>query len=197
MSWRIWAAAADCGGIKVISGQQSTRFELLVFTTLFGLEATSGKNGNTHFIAALLNSVEPRATVRGKSSGMAAMMTSTNRIGRGVAYALFGASVLASTSTFAIPRFDGLWSVAIVTEQGTCDRGYRYPIRISNGVLANAGAVAFNISGKVAATGAITVTVSHGSSSATGVGRLAGDTGAGNWHGGDCSGTWTAERRGS
>jgi len=126
------------------------------------------------------------------------MTTSTNRIGRSFACVLLGASaVLAATSAFALPRFDGLWSVAVITEKGTCDRGYRYPIRISNGVLANAGDVAFNISGKVATSGVVTVTVSHGSSSATGVGRLAGDSGAGNWHGGDCSGTWTAERRGS
>lgn len=122
----------------------------------------------------------------------------TNRISRGAAGALVAASaILASTASFAVPRFDGLWSVSIITEKGTCDRGYRYPIRISNGVLANAGDVAFNITGKVASTGAITVTVSHGSTSASGNGRLAGDIGAGNWSGAQCSGTWTAERRGS
>jgi hypothetical protein len=126
------------------------------------------------------------------------MLTSKNRIGQGFACALVGASaVFAATSAFALPRFDGLWSVSIITEKGTCDRGYRYPIRISNGVVVNAGAVAFTISGKVAPTGAVTVTVSHGSSSATGQGRLAGNSGAGNWHGGDCSGTWTAERHNS
>jgi len=126
------------------------------------------------------------------------MTTWKSLIGRGAACALVTASAtLASTATFAVPRYDGLWSVSIVTERGTCDRGYRYPIRISNGLLANAGDVAFSISGKVATTGAITVTVSHGSSSATGIGHLAGSTGAGNWSGGDCSGTWTAERRGS
>jgi hypothetical protein len=27
-------------------------------------------------------------------------------------------------------NFDGLWSVVIVTLQGSCDRSYRYPLRI-------------------------------------------------------------------
>jgi len=138
------------------------------------------------------------------------MTTVSNRIGHGTAFALLAAAValaatpslaasavLASTSTMAGPHYDGLWSVSVVTEKGTCDRGYRYPIRISNGVLVNAGSAAFTITGKVAPSGSIVVTVSHGSSSATGFGRLAGDLGGGTWSGGECSGTWTAERRNS
>jgi hypothetical protein len=97
----------------------------------------------------------------------------------------------------AVPHFDGMWSVLIVTEKGDCDRGYRYPIRISHGVLGNAGDAAFTISGKVAPSGAINVTVSRGSSSANGSGRLAGNSGEGSWTGGQCSGTWSAERRSS
>ena len=58
-------------------------------------------------------------------------------------------ATIATTSTYAVPGYDGLWSVSIVTEKGDCDRGYRYPIRISNGPLANAGDVAVNIAGKV------------------------------------------------
>lgn len=104
--------------------------------------------------------------------------------------------IMASTASFAVPRYDGLWSVSIVTEKGDCDRGYRYPIRISNGLLANAGNGAFTITGKVGGTGAITVTVSGGGRSAIGSGRLAGNMGTGSWTGGSCSGTWTAERRG-
>jgi hypothetical protein len=107
------------------------------------------------------------------------------------------AVLAASAATSAAPRYDGLWSVSIVTEKGDCDRGYRYPIRILNGLLANGGAAGFTILGKVAPSGAITVTVSHGNASATGAGRLNGDTGAGYWHGGSCSGTWSAERRSS
>jgi hypothetical protein len=106
------------------------------------------------------------------------------------------AVAIASTPTFAVPSYDGLWSVSIVTEKGDCDRGYRYPIRISNGTLVNAGDQTFTISGKVASSGAITVSVSAGGKSASGSGRLAGNAGGGHWTGGSCSGSWTAERRG-
>lgn len=112
----------------------------------------------------------------------------------------FGAAAtlaLCATSSAAPPRYDGMWSVSIVTEEGDCDRGYRYPIRISNGVLANGGSDPFTITGIVAPSGAIVVTVSGGNRSATGSGHLAGDSGAGHWQGGSCSGTWSAERRSS
>jgi hypothetical protein len=104
---------------------------------------------------------------------------------------------MANTPSFALPRYDGLWSVSVVTQKGDCDPGYRYPVRITNGTLFNAGDSSFTVSGKVGATGAITVTVSAAGKSATGSGRLAGDAGVGSWIGGACSGTWTAERRGS
>lgn len=110
-----------------------------------------------------------------------------------VVAATFG---LSATSN-AAPRYDGMWSVSIVTEKGDCDRGYRYPIRISNGVLGNGGSDPFTITGNVAPSGAIVVTVSGGNKSATGTGRLAGDSGAGHWEGGACSGSWSAERRSS
>ena len=109
-------------------------------------------------------------------------------------FALIAAgATLASTTSFAMPRYDGTWSVLVMTQKGDCDPGYRYPIRISNGQLVNAGDSAFTITGKVGDTGAITVTVSAGGKSATGIGRLAGNEGGGMWTGGACSGSWTAE----
>jgi len=104
---------------------------------------------------------------------------------------------LAATPSFAIPRYDGLWSVSIVTKKGDCIASYRYPMLISNGTLANGGAIAIDVSGKVAASGAIQVRVSSGDKSAVGHGRLAGNTGSGLWSGMSCSGSWTAERRSS
>jgi len=114
-----------------------------------------------------------------------------------IAAASIAASSVVSTPSFALPRYDGLWSVSIVTQKGDCDPGYRYPVRITNGALFNAGDTNFTVSGKVGATGAIIVTVSAAGKSATGSGRLAGNAGGGLWAGGSCSGTWTAERRGS
>jgi hypothetical protein len=113
------------------------------------------------------------------------------------ASSVLGAMTLDATTSVAIPRYDGLWSVSIVTDKGDCDRGYRYPIRIASGVLTNGGEAAFSITGKVAPGGAIIVIVSYGEKSAKGVGHLAGNGGLGSWRGGSCSGTWTAERRGA
>jgi len=116
-----------------------------------------------------------------------------NRICWG-AVALLAATVTATTS-MALPRYDGVWSVSIVTVKGDCLASYRYPIRIANGVLANGGALDINVRGRVAASGAITVSVSHGTTSAAGSGHLSGNAGRGSWRGGSCSGSWTAERR--
>jgi hypothetical protein len=106
---------------------------------------------------------------------------------------MFGATTPAGSA----PSFDGIWSVVIVTEKGACDRAYRYPIRIRNGALLAEGSSPATINGKVASNGQVTVTVSAGSKSATGSGRLSGTAGAGSWSGGECSGTWEAERRGA
>ena len=97
----------------------------------------------------------------------------------------------------ASKSFDGGWSVLIVTEKGTCDRAYRYPVKIENGAVGYAGSAAFNVTGKVGANGAVIVTVSRGDKSATGTGHMSGKDGAGTWTAasGECSGTWTAERR--
>jgi hypothetical protein len=105
-------------------------------------------------------------------------------------------SGITSPATSA-PGHDGLWSVVIVTERGTCDRAYRYPIRISRGTVLNAGDSPVSITGRVGDNGSLTVTVSHGNQRATGSGRLNGTQGAGSWRGGECSGRWEAERRGS
>jgi hypothetical protein len=126
------------------------------------------------------------------------MIINKNLLGRSALIALVAtAATLVATSTYAVPSYDGLWSVSIVTQKGDCDPGYRYPIRIANGQLANGGDTPFTITGKVVPTGAITVTVAHGGKSATGSGKLAGNIGEGSWTGGSCSGYWTAERRGS
>jgi len=126
------------------------------------------------------------------------MFASTTRLLGGAIGALVAVSALTAPSANASsPRYDGMWSVSIVTQKGDCDRGYRYPIRIANGTVVNGGSDPFTISGKVGPSGAITVTVSSGSKSATGSGHLAGNSGEGSWHGGACSGVWTAERRDS
>jgi hypothetical protein len=94
--------------------------------------------------------------------------------------------------------FDGIWSVSIFTQAGPCDPSYRYPARIYRGVvLQSDNDFSYQLTGAVYTTGAISVTVSKGGQSATGVGRLRGGRGGGSWSaaGGMCSGVWSAMRR--
>jgi hypothetical protein len=117
-----------------------------------------------------------------------------------------GAGVLALVCVAAMPdmasaqrAYDGQWSVLIVTENGTCDRAYRYGVSIrSGGVYYDGGVV--NFTGRVQANGSVTVRVTSGSAFANGTGRLNRREGQGRWSGQSsgsrCSGYWTAERRG-
>lgn len=112
--------------------------------------------------------------------------------------ALSAAATLAAVrSADAVPGYDGVWSVVIITKEGICDTSYRYPIRITNGTLGNAGTATVSITGKVGKNGAVIVNVSAGDKTATGTGHLAGKSGGGSWSGGNgaCSGVWQAERR--
>jgi hypothetical protein len=108
----------------------------------------------------------------------------------------FAACFVVNPKADAAPGYDGTWSVLIVTEQGECDRAYRYPLRIAGGTVSNGGDIALDISGRVTGSGAITVRVVRGDKTASGIGRLSGTTGAGKWSAGTCTGTWSAERRG-
>ena len=124
---------------------------------------------------------------------------------RSTAAALAALTVIATSvaPAFAAPitagkaSYNGAWSVLIVTEKGTCDRAYRYPVKIENGSVGYAGTASFNVTGKVGPNGAVTVTVSRGNQSATGTGRMSPTDASGTWTAasGECFGTWTAERR--
>lgn len=103
------------------------------------------------------------------------------------------------TPASARSAYDGRWSVLIITERGTCDRAYRYPVQIVDGRVTYAGDGSFNISGRVSGRGGVVVTVSRGDARASGSGRLSRVAGYGTWRGASssnaCSGTWQAERR--
>jgi hypothetical protein len=118
---------------------------------------------------------------------------------------LLRAGVLAVLCVAALPEiasaqraYDGNWSVLIVTQQGNCDRAYRYGVSIRGGSVNYDGGVV-NFTGRVAANGTVRVRVSSGSAFADGTGRLNRNEGQGRWaghsSGSRCSGYWTAERR--
>ena len=95
--------------------------------------------------------------------------------------------------------FDGAWSVLIVTNEGSCDRAYRYGVQITDGNVVYDGGGIITMQGKVRSSGAVQVLVTAGSQWASGSGRLTRTKGAGVWKGqgmgGTCAGVWQAERR--
>ena len=114
--------------------------------------------------------------------------------------ALAFAGIAASVgSADARTRYDGNWSVLIITQSGACERAYRYGVEISDGSVFYDGSGPVNLQGRVARNGAVQVTVSAGDQRAHGFGRLSGDRGGGSWRGqgstGACAGRWVAERR--
>jgi hypothetical protein len=115
----------------------------------------------------------------------------------------FAAAAVALSSVFSSPAvsrsvYDGAWSVVIITDNGACDRAYRYSVAIQNGLVTASGG-SFAVQGRVARNGRVRVSVFAGNQRADGSGRLATNIGAGTWRGqgrlGYCAGRWTAERR--
>ena len=114
--------------------------------------------------------------------------------------ALFAASGL---SSHAAPMdrgwsvFDGAWSLVVETTRGNCPMAIRAGVRILAGqVLADDPS--YRVDGRVARSGAVRVTVFAAGQSGGAHGRLWSGAGRGVWRtsSGDCSGKWTAERRG-
>ena len=108
-------------------------------------------------------------------------------------------ALLAGAAALAQQRFDGSWSVQVVTERGDCDRAYRYAVVVENGRVRYGGQEAFQVSGRVAADGSVQGSIARGQDRANVRGRLAASTGSGTWTTSgsrNCAGHWTAEKRG-
>jgi hypothetical protein len=109
--------------------------------------------------------------------------------------------VPAAPSAPVAAAYDGDWSVLISTQNGGCDRAYRYGVRIAGGNVVYDGGGPVDLQGHVFSNGSVRVSVSGAGQHAEGTGRLT-RTGGGNgtWEGqgslGSCSGVWQAERRG-
>ena len=112
---------------------------------------------------------------------------------------LAGLVLLSTDAQAQVRRFDGTWSVEVVTQQGDCDRAYRYSILIENGRARYGGPEAFQVTGQVQSSGAVTGSIARGNDRANVAGRLQGQAGAGTWTTSgsrNCSGRWTAEKQG-
>ena len=132
-------------------------------------------------------------------------MLSHTRLRRGpvIGAAILAAMLSAIPSAHSAPparmSFDGSWSVLIITDSGSCDRAYRYGVRMSNGRVYYDGRAGVDISGSVGRNGRVDVQVRLGDQQAVGTGRLSEDSGGGQWQGASpdqqCAGHWIAERR--
>jgi hypothetical protein len=105
----------------------------------------------------------------------------------------------APTPPAPVMNFDGRWSVVIITDAGSCDRAYRYALRISGGRIYYDGDSAVVMNGQVDPKGNVVVSLRYGQSTANGSGHLTDSDGEGRWQGAStsagCSGRWEAERR--
>jgi len=92
--------------------------------------------------------------------------------------------------------YDGVWSVAFATTVGNCSSTNSVPFTVTGRRVSSAGGG--KVAGGIGRGGSVAVTISVGASTASGSGRLVGNSGAGRWRGiisGDrCSGIWQATR---
>jgi hypothetical protein len=113
--------------------------------------------------------------------------------------AALAASFLAPAAQAQTNSFDGTWSVEVVTEQGACDRAYRYSVIVQNGRARYGGPEQFDVNGQVRPNGSVSASISRGQDRANVTGQLSGKTGRGTWStsgGRSCSGYWNADKRG-
>lgn len=115
-----------------------------------------------------------------------------------VALTFVCALALSGSVAKAAPH-DGNWSVLVVTEKGSCDKGFRYNVAVANGRVRYQGDTAVSFNGTVEPSGAVKVSIRLGEQGASGTGRLTAGSGTGTWRGAgkssDCAGRWEAERR--
>jgi hypothetical protein len=125
-------------------------------------------------------------------------MFNRNSISAAAAVSTAAVAALTPAGVLAVERaFDGGWTVQITTTRGACSSGVGFGVEIRNGVVFASGG--FDVQGTVAANGTTRVRITSGDQSASGSGRLAGNSGAGTWRGvgsqGACAGSWSAIRQ--
>src|SRR5471030_2097142 len=92
---------------------------------------------------------------------------------------LLGLMSVVQPSSAVADTYDGNWTVLVITDKGTCDRGYRYAVRVADGQVRYNGEKSVDISGTVTPRGEVHVAISFKGQSASGAGRLFPDSGNG------------------
>ncbi len=105
------------------------------------------------------------------------------------------AMLLTTSAPAAASRFDGNWSILIVTENGACEV-YRFGVQVINGRVSTTDGGA-RLSGAIANSGAVNISLSQGQDTARATGKVSGGFGRGRWTSPtrQCSGRWEADKR--
>ncbi len=93
---------------------------------------------------------------------------------------------------------DGIYMVNVVTEQGVCDRVYRWTIIVTQGRVASPADGFMQASGKIDAAGVVSLAFRRDNQLANVSGRVKGKVASGRWSSPtlQCTGSWTALRQG-
>ncbi|HEX2135510.1 MAG TPA: hypothetical protein VHG30_06315 [Microvirga sp.] len=108
------------------------------------------------------------------------------------------AGVVGSGSALAEPRrFDGSWSVQMVTDGGLlCGSGSSQTLTVQNGSV-RAGGSGVSVAGQVGSSGSVSLALQRAGVQGSASGKLSGSSGSGSWAVSSlgCSGRWTAQRQ--
>jgi hypothetical protein len=107
-----------------------------------------------------------------------------------------GAADASQARTARAGAYDGTWNVMFTPQAGNCHASNTVPFAVAGTRVSSAGNG--KVTGGVTRNGSVSVRITVGASWANGNGRLAGNSGTGQWSGvitGDrCSGVWQATR---
>ena len=133
------SSAAAPRGLEVAGRGGRNQNPSTVFEPLCWHIATEGRAGNKT-PRILQTPRRPANAGMSRGSGPCSTPRKTSAISLPARFGLSLAGAFAAAIPAAsVPNYDGLWSVVIMTQRGTCDRAYRYPVRIARGTLVNAG----------------------------------------------------------
>src|SRR3954469_15195931 len=107
----------------------------------------------------------------------------------------FTTGVILSGSILADPaKFDGTWSVSLVSSGGLCGSGASSTLTVQNGSVRGGSGV--SVSGQVGQGGSVSLALQKSVVQGSASGTLAGSSGSGSWSVSSlgCSGHWTARR---
>jgi hypothetical protein len=106
--------------------------------------------------------------------------------------ALFATPALPPAHAGSIGKYDGSWSVSVVTEQGSCD-AYKWTIIVQDGHLQRVDSLPVSASGAIDGHGQARFQVA---SVVTAVGHMSEGAGSGRWDAPSrsCSGRWQAAK---